>query len=213
MHASVPRGPAAGGPTNPAIQTLLKAAASLGRDEQPGLYRHVHPHGHATARLARSFAAAIGCDSAPALDEIELGAHLHDFGKYLIAESVLLKPGPLTRAEREAVSFHPVYGAHVLRGLPAVTDAVRHVVLYHHERWDGDGYPDGLKGLRIPLVARLVSVADVYTSLRARRAYKPALGRREAASVMEAMAGRELDPDLTTNFLRFIGAYKHNQGV
>jgi HD-GYP domain-containing protein (c-di-GMP phosphodiesterase class II) len=208
MHASVPREPAAGGPSSPAIQTLLKAAASLGRDEQPGLYRHVHPHGHATARLARAFAASVGCAGAPSLDEIELGAHLHDFGKYLIAESILLKPGSLTRAEREAVSFHPVYGAHVLRGLPAVTGAVRRIVLYHHERWDGDGYPEGLTGLRIPLAARLVSVADVYTSLRARRAYKPALGRHEAAATMEDMAGRELDPDLTTDFLEFIGAYK-----
>jgi putative two-component system response regulator len=78
-------------------------------------------------------------------------------------------------------------------------------VLYHHERWDGDGYPEGLTGRRIPLAARLVAVADVYTSLRARRAYKPTLTRREAASVMEEMAGRELDPDLTEDFLKFVG--------
>jgi HD-GYP domain-containing protein (c-di-GMP phosphodiesterase class II) len=186
---------------------MLQAAASLGRDEQPRLYRHVHPHGHATARLARSFAAAIECAGAPALDEIELGAHLHDFGKYLIAESILLKPGPLSDAEREAVSFHPVYGAHLLCGLPGVTDAVREMVLYHHEHWDGTGYPDGLTGLRIPLAARLIAVADVYTSLRARRAYKPTLGRREAAAAMLTMAGRELDPDITEDFLRFVGAY------
>src|SRR5688572_4940173 len=161
--------------TRPAIQTLLLAAAALGREEQPRLYRHVHPHGHATARLARAFAAAIGCAGAglPTLDEIELGAHLHDLGKYLIAESILLKPGPLTESERAAVSFHPVHGANLLSGLPAVTEAVREVVLYHHERWDGDGYPEGLTGRRIPLAARLIAVADVYTSLRARRAYKP----------------------------------------
>jgi HD-GYP domain-containing protein (c-di-GMP phosphodiesterase class II) len=208
MHASVPQEPAAGRAGSFPVQTLLQAAASLGRDEQPRLYRHVHPHGHATARLARSFA-AIGCAGAgaPSLDEIELGAHLHDFGKYLIAESILLKPGPLTDAEREAVAAHPVYGAHVLCGLPGVTDAVRWMVLYHHEHWDGAGYPEGLTGLRIPLAARLISVADVYTSLRARRAYKPALGRREAAAAMLAMAGRELDPDMTADFLRFVGAY------
>jgi HD-GYP domain-containing protein (c-di-GMP phosphodiesterase class II) len=188
-----------------AIQKVLLAAASLGRDEQPRLYRHVHPHGHAAARLARSFAAAIGCagSGAPTLDEIELGAHLHDLGKYLIAESIILKPGPLTAAERAAVSFHPVYGAHLVSGLPSITEAVRQAVLYHHERWDGDGYPEGLKGARIPLAARIVAVADVYTSLRARRAYKPTLTRREAAAVMEGMAGRELDPDLTRDFLRW----------
>jgi len=189
-----------------AIRALLLAASSIGRDEQPRLYRHVHPHGHATARLARSFAAALGCSGTPTLDEIELGAHLHDFGKYLIAESILLKPGPLTREERAAVSLHPVYGAHILSGIPAVTAAVRQAVLYHHERWDGDGYPEGLAGRRIPLAARIVSVADVYTSLRARRAYKPALGRHEATAVMEEMAGRELDPDMIEDFLKFVGA-------
>jgi HD-GYP domain-containing protein (c-di-GMP phosphodiesterase class II) len=184
---------------------LLLAAASMGRDEQPRLYRHVHPHGHATARLARSFAAAVGCagSGAPTLDEIELGAHLHDLGKYLIAESILLKPGPLTAVERSAVSFHPVLGARLLSGLPAVTEAVRQAVLYHHERWDGDGYPEGLTGRRIPIVARIVAVADVYTSLRARRAYKPTLTRHEAASEMVRMAGHELDPDLTRDFLRW----------
>ena len=204
MSPFITRWRAPAGAGNPAIKALLLAAASLGRDARPRLYRHVHPHGHATARLARSFAAAVG---APALDEIELGAHLHDIGKYLIAESIILKPGPLGEEERAAISFHPVYGAHLLASLPAVTEAVRQVVLYHHERWDGEGYPDGLKGRRIPIAARLVSVADVYTSLRARRSYKPTLGRREAAAEMERMAGRELDPDMTLDFLKFIGTY------
>jgi HD-GYP domain-containing protein (c-di-GMP phosphodiesterase class II) len=206
MYPFVPLCRAQTGAGRPAIQTLLFAAAKLGRDEQPRLYRHVHPHGHATAKLARAFAAAIGSAGAFTLDEIELGAHLHDFGKYLISESILLKPGPLTEAERAVVSYHPVYGAHLLSGIPAVTEAVRQVVLYHHERWDGDGYPEGLTGTRIPLAARIVSVADVYTSLRARRSYKPPLSAREAASVMKGMAGRELDPEMTRDFLRFIGA-------
>ena len=206
MHPSVPLRGTQAGALAPAIRALLHAASSLGRDERPRLYRHVHPHGHATARLARSFAAALGRAAPASLDEIELGAHLHDFGKYLVAESILLKPGPLTREERAAVSLHPVYGAHLLSGLPAVTDAVRRVVLHHHERWDGAGYPEGLAGERIPLEARLVCIADVYMSLRARRSYKPALSRREAAAVMEAMAGRELDPDMTPDFLKFVGA-------
>jgi HD-GYP domain-containing protein (c-di-GMP phosphodiesterase class II) len=206
MHPFVPLGSTPAGAAGRATQTLLLAASSLGRDEHPRLYRHVHPHGRATAKLARSFAASLGRAGASTLDEIELGAHLHDFGKYLIAESILLKPGPLTAEERAAVSLHPVYGAYLLARLPAVTEAVRQAVLYHHERWDGKGYPDGLAGLRIPLAARLVAVADVYTSLRARRSYKPTLGRGEAAAVMEGMAGRELDPDLTRDFLRFVRA-------
>jgi len=207
MHIPLSRGPAAGGAGVSAIHALLSAAAELGRDEQPRLYRHVHPHGHATARLARSFAAAIGAGSyARTLDDIELGAHLHDFGKYLIAESILLKPGPLTPEERHAISFHPVYGAHILGGLSAVTDAVRHIVLHHHECWDGNGYPEGIAGTRIPLEARIVAITDVYTSLRARRAYKPTLSRLDAVAEMLAMAGRELDPYLTEDFLGFLGA-------
>src|ERR1051325_5456884 len=127
MHIPLQRRPAAGGSGVYAVQALLHAAAELGRDEQPRLYRHVHPHGHATARLARSFAAALGraVVGAPTLDEIELGAHLHDFGKYLVAESILLKPGPLDEEERAAVSLHPAYGAQLLARLPAVTEGER----------------------------------------------------------------------------------------
>lgn len=205
MHPHAPQQAA------PAIRALLLAASSLGRDEHPRLYRHVHPHGHATARLARSFAAALGCAGPASLDEIELGAHLHDFGKYLIAESIILKPGPLSDVERVAVLLHPVYGAHLLSGLSAVTEVVSQVVLHHHERWDGQGYPDGLAGRRIPLAARIVCIADVYTSLRARRSYKPTLGRGEAAALMEAMAGRELDPSLAEDFLKFLRAYEHGR--
>ena len=202
MHPFVPLNRT---PARQAVRTLLLAASSLGRDECPRLYRHVHPHGHATAKLARSFAAALGYEGAPTLDEIELGAHLHDFGKYLIPKSLLLKPGPLSDEERAVVSLPPVYGAQVLCGMVSITETVRRVVLYHHERWDGGGYPEGLQGTRIPLAARLVSIADVYTSLRARRSYKPTLTKWEAAAEMEAMAGRELDPALTSDFLRFIG--------
>jgi HD-GYP domain-containing protein (c-di-GMP phosphodiesterase class II) len=189
-----------------AIRRVLLAAASLGREEQPDLYRHVHPHGHAAARLARSFAAAAGCAGGfggPTLDEIELGAHLHDFGKYLISKSILLKPGPLTEQERSVVSLHPVYGAQVLSGLPAITDTVLGIVLHHHEHWDGSGYPEGLAGTSIPLAARLVAVVDVYTSLRSRRSYKQALTKQAALGALRGMAGRELDPSLAEDFARF----------
>ncbi|HEY9285525.1 MAG TPA: HD domain-containing phosphohydrolase [Pyrinomonadaceae bacterium] len=206
MFPSIPLGRRVPADGRRAIRSILAAAASLGREERPELYRHVQPHGQATARLARSFAAALGCFGAGAapLDELELGAHLHDFGKYLIAPSLLLKPGPLTAEERAAISLHPIYGARLLAGLPGVNDAILRVVLHHHERWDGAGYPEGLQGVRIPLAARLVSVVDVYTSLRARRSYKPSLTKREAAAEMRRMAGRELDPNLTWDFLKFV---------
>ena len=190
------------------LRTVLRAIATLGQAEQPALYSHIQPHGHATGKLARSFAAALGCrgDAHSSLDEIELGAHLHDFGKYLISKSILLKPGPLTEAERAVVAHHPAYGAQVLSGLPTVTDTTIQIVLYHHEHWDGSGYPEGLRGEQIPWAARLVAIVDVYTSLRARRPYKPPLTRYEAAATLKEMAGAELDPDMTQSFLRFIRA-------
>jgi response regulator RpfG family c-di-GMP phosphodiesterase len=77
-------------------------------------------------------------------------------------------------------------------------------VLHHHEHWDGGGYPDGLLGSSIPLVARLVAVVDVYTSLRSRRSYKPTVTKQEAFATIEGMAGRELDPYLVEDFLRLV---------
>jgi HD-GYP domain-containing protein (c-di-GMP phosphodiesterase class II) len=171
------------------------------------MYGHVHPHGHATAKLSRTFAAALSLRRAAdrrALDEIELGAYLHDIGKYLIPASVLLKPGPLSPEERASVSLHPIYGAEIISGLAGVTEKVYSVVLCHHERWDGEGYPGGLRGTLIPFAARLVAVCDVYTSLRAKRSYKPSLSRREAVIAMEEMAGSELDPDITRDFVRLL---------
>ena len=193
---------------------LLRAAATFRRSEQPELYGHVHPHGHATAKISRAFAAALvrrRASDRQLLDEIELGAYLHDIGKYLIPASVLLKPGPLSAEERASVSLHPAYGASIIYGLSGVTDTAYRVVLCHHERWDGEGYPGGLGGTRIPFAARLVAVCDVYTSLRARRPYKPSLSRREAATTMEEMAGRELDPDMVLDFVRLIALERHGR--
>ena len=188
---------------------MLHAAALFQCCEQPELYRHVYPHSHATAKLARSFAARMGylessSGSRFTLEELELGAYLHDIGKYLVASSLLLKPGPLTEEERAVVSMHPVYGAQIINNLAGITETVRQIVLYHHEHWDGSGYPDGLQKEEIPLAARLIAVVDVYASLRAKRSYKAALSGPETAVTMRAMAGRELDPYVTRSFLRFL---------
>lgn len=97
-----------------------------------------------------------------------------------------------------------MHGAEILDGLPYITQQIIQCVLYHHERWDGSGYPEGLAGNAIPFVARVVAVADVYTSLRARRSYKVALSRSGACNALRAMAGNELDPNLVHDFLRLI---------
>jgi HD-GYP domain-containing protein (c-di-GMP phosphodiesterase class II) len=188
------------------LSDLLRVFATFRQEEQPEWFAHIHPHGHATARLARRFATTCGRTiRGPTLDEIEFGAHIHDIGKYLISKAILFKPGLLNEEERAIMSLHPVYGALMFRNLPYLTTRIYQIVLYHHEKWDGSGYPEGLAGHAIPLAARIVAVADVYTSLRARRSYKPTYTRNEAYAVLVNMAGRELDPNLVQDFLRFAG--------
>lgn len=185
---------------------LIRVITTISRQAQPEIFAHVQPHAHATAKLARHFAASLHLDRGlgATLKEIEFGAYTHDIGKYFIASSILLKPGALDEEERAIISLHSVYGAIVISKLPGITAAIRWVVLHHHERWDGNGYPEGLSGTAIPLAARIVSVVDVYTSLRARRSYKPTLTKRQAFSSLIEMAGHELDPYMVEDFLRLV---------
>ena len=186
-------------------RNLMLAFATFRQKVQPEWFAHIHSHGHASSRLARSFASAyLRTASRSTLDEIEFGAYMHDIGKYLVPKEILLKPGPLTEQEREVMSLHPVHGVEILRGLPHITPPITQTVLYHHERWDGKGYPDGLAGIAIPFAARMVAVVDIYTSLRARRSYKPSLTRSGACALLRQMAGYELDPSIVHDFLRLV---------
>ena len=188
------------------LQNLLLAFATFRQRLQPEWYAHVHSHGHATARVARCFAARCArIKNKSTLDEIEFGAHMHDIGKYLVAKEILFKPDVLDEEERLIMSEHPKHGAEILAELPQITTTITEIVLHHHEPWDGSGYPEGLAGNSIPLASRIVAIADVYTALRAHRVYKPAYTRNNASTILREMAGNELDPDLVHDFLRFIG--------
>jgi HD-GYP domain-containing protein (c-di-GMP phosphodiesterase class II) len=187
------------------LPTLLVAFATFRQKVQPEWFAHIHSHGHAAARLARGFTAAcVKTASKLTLDEIEFGAYMHDIGKYLIRKEILLKPGPLDHGEREIISLHPVHGVEILRDLPYITPTITKTVLYHHERWDGKGYPDGLAGTTIPFAARTVAIVDTYTALRSRRVYGPQLTRSAACEVLRQMAGHELDPSLVHDFLTLV---------
>jgi HD-GYP domain-containing protein (c-di-GMP phosphodiesterase class II) len=184
----------------------MRAITTVSQQARPEIFTHVQPHSHATAKLARHFAAYLhhGRSRRSTLKEIEIGAHMHDIGKYFIASSILLKPGALDEEERAIISLHSVYGATIISKLPGITESIRRVVLHHHERWDGSGYPEGLAGIAIPLAARIVSIVDVYTSLRAKRSYKPTLTKRQAFSSLIEMAEHELDPYMVEDFLKLI---------
>ncbi len=129
------------------------------------------------------------------------GAYLHDIGKISLPDAILLKPGRLTPDERHAVERHVVVGDGMLRDEAFVPREVRAVVRWHHERWDGSGYPDGLHGEHIPLLARLFSVVDVYDALISERPYKSAWSHEAAIAELRRNAGTQFDPGIVEAFL------------
>ncbi|MGH3132638.1 MAG: HD-GYP domain-containing protein, partial [Gaiellaceae bacterium] len=133
--------------------------------------------------------------SDPDLEALELGAVLHDVGKIGISDSILMKPGPLTAEERAAVERHPEIGDQMLAPL-ALLEPVRPIVRHHHERWDGSGYPDGLAGKDIPLLARIVAVADSIEAMSSSRPYRSPLGEGDVVRELEHGRGRQWDPRL-----------------
>ena len=135
---------------------------------------------------------------------LRLGGYLHDLGKIAVPDMVLMKSGPLTEAERMQIRRHPAVGADLVRGLHTL-DAVRPIVRHHHERWDGSGYPDNLKGEAIPLGARIMAVVDVFDALHTARPYKPALSTAEALATLriEAESGA-WEPRVVARFAEIV---------
>ncbi len=131
--------------------------------------------------------------------EVEFGFLLHDIGKVAVPDAILYKPGLLTGEERALMARHPVVGADILDGIEFLADAAR-VVRNHHERWDGSGYPDGLRGEEIPLVARVFAVADVLDALTTDRPYRRGLPLEEARAMIVEASGSHFDPAVVTAF-------------
>ncbi len=139
--------------------------------------------------------------------DLELSSALHDIGKVGIPDSILLKPGKLTPEEWEIMKSHASIGESTLAGVIKEFGATRFLVMGrdiaggHHEKWDGSGYPRGLRGARIPLAARILALADVYDALTTERPYKKAWPHHEATAWIRERAGAHFDPDLATTFL------------
>jgi putative two-component system response regulator len=160
--------------------------------------------GH-TERLA-SLALEIGRRSGLSdaeLDALELGAVLHDVGKIGIGDIVLRKAGPLTAAERRSIEAHAEIGDRMLLPL-SMLESVRPIVRHHHERWDGTGYPDRLSGEQIPLLARIVAVADSIEAMSGDRPYRPPLSKDAVVAELESGSGSQWDPSLVTVALELI---------
>lgn len=138
------------------------------------------------------------------LVHIRRGALLHDIGKMGIPDRILLKTGELTDEEREAMRQHPVHSYNLLSKIEYLRPAID-IPYYHHERWDGSGYPVGLKGEAIPLAARIFAVVDVWDALRSERLHRPAHSKEYALDHIRSLAGVAFDPNVVKMFLRVIG--------
>lgn len=129
------------------------------------------------------------------------GAILHDIGKIGVPDHILRKPGPLDAAEERAMRQHPLIGHRILGGIPFLADTLP-VVLHHHERWDGSGYPDGERGPEIARAARIFAIVDAYDAMTSDRPYRRALGHAVAVAALQGGAGTQFDPALVAAFLR-----------
>jgi HD-GYP domain-containing protein (c-di-GMP phosphodiesterase class II) len=131
--------------------------------------------------------------------QVEFGFLLHDVGKVAVPDAILFKPGPLSHEERALMVRHPQIGSEILRHIDFLDEA-KVVVLHHHERWDGGGYPAGLAGEEIPLQARVFAVADALDALTTDRPYRPACGWADARRQIRAGAGSQFDPAIVAAY-------------
>ena len=144
---------------------------------------------------------AMGLDSSQ-LVNLYRGGYLHDVGKVGIPDAILHKSGKLSEEEWVVMRTHPVRGEEICCNLPSLR-AVLPIIRHHHERWDGSGYPDGLRGSEIPILARIVQVADIYDALVSVRPYKAAFSQAEALRIMQDETDRGwIDPQIMTVFSR-----------
>ncbi|MCK9486609.1 MAG: HD domain-containing protein [Dehalococcoidia bacterium] len=157
-------------------------------------------HSERVVALSREIGREAGFDASE-LADLKRGALLHDLGKVAIPDAVLLKPGPLNEEEWTIMRKHPEYGYRLLSGIPYLSEAVK-VTYSHHERWDGTGYPDGLRGEHIPALARAFSLADVYDALRSERPYKQPWARTDVIAYIKDQSGLLFDPEMVEAFKR-----------
>lgn len=147
----------------------------------------------------------------PDHDNLVLAGLLHDIGKFEIPMTVLNKAGPLTPEELNLIKKHPLYGVQIVQGM-GYCEEIATGVLHHHERWDGNGYPGGLKGTAIPLFSRIIAVADAFDVMLTNRPYKYALTKDEAINELVTKAGYQFDPGIVEDFVSLMQRKNHWEG-
>jgi len=155
-------------------------------------------HAHRVIEMTLQIASKIGIQG-EILQHIRRGALLHDIGKMGIPDSILLKPGPLTPNEWEIMRQHPVHAYEMLKTIDYLSPALE-IPYCHHEKWDGNGYPQGLKGKNIPISARIFAVVDVWDALTSDRPYRPAWSENQVLEYIQRESGRHFDPQVVNAF-------------
>jgi putative nucleotidyltransferase with HDIG domain len=164
--------------------------------------RETEVHSHRIAELSLALARELGVENND-LIHLRRGARLHDIGKIGVPDAILNKPGPLTDPEWELVRQHPGFGFEILSPIVFLQPAAE-IAYCHHEDWDGNGYPQGLKGENIPKLARIVSVCNVWDALVSDQPYRRAWRQKDALSYIEDASGKQFDPKIVEAFVRFI---------
>ncbi len=162
-------------------------------------------HTQHVVRYATALGEAFGLNSLQ-LEGLRQGAYLHDLGKLGVSDGILLKPGKLNAEEWSIMKTHVERGFHLASQIPSLAQGALNVIRYHHERFDGSGYPEGLKGEEIPLEARVFAICDVYDALVSIRPYKRAWTHEEALAQLRMDSGRHFDPSVVDAFIETLGS-------
>jgi putative two-component system response regulator len=188
------RGPAG---ESPSLVDTINALAFAVEAKDP----HKKSHSQAVSTLAAQIAMQMRLSEAE-IEEIRLAGIVHDIGKIHVPESLLYRPAPLTAEEYQIMKSHAAWGAKILE--PLKQTGIERIVRYHHERYDGTGYPDGLAGDKIPLGARIVAVAECFDNMVSHLPYRSARTFEDALAELRRCSGTQFDPKVVSSFLEFI---------
>jgi HD-GYP domain-containing protein (c-di-GMP phosphodiesterase class II) len=198
--------------TTPAAETTLGLAVASLLEAVAAKDPYTGWHSRRVARYARAIAERLGLGSRDRA-EVVLAAELHDVGKIGVPDGLLQKAGTLSPEERCRILDHTVIGERILAPLMGDRPAVLAAVRWHHEWMDGNGYPDGLKGNAIPLIPRILAVADAFDAMTSERPYRPPLPRNVVLEELQRGVGTQFDPDCVWAFLDQLMAGPVSHGV
>jgi HD-GYP domain-containing protein (c-di-GMP phosphodiesterase class II) len=189
-------------PVNLSSEQVIIALAAAA--EAKDAYTESHPQ--RVANTALHLGSRLGFQESD-LIALYRGGLIHDIGKIAVPDAILRKPGPLNAEEERQMRAHPIIGESIVRPLPSAADILP-IIRHHHERFDGGGYPDGLSGHRIPLLARIVSVCDAYDALASDRPYRAKRNSEEAIETLMRGAGQQWDRELVSLLLSELPAIR-----